>query len=88
MIPASQYLIYAIVVINAVAAVRRWRRDRTYPSVLMAVGNVGAVIGFVLVQFFSYSLAGNARETGALSFVPSVWHVPGRVLLISGFVFF
>lgn len=88
MILASQYLMYAVIVMNAVAAVFRWRRDRSYPAVLMALGSISAAVGFSAVQFLGYSTKGVPIGSGAISLQPSVWVMPGRVLLISGLVLF
>lgn len=88
MILASQYLMYAVVVMNAVAAFIRWRRDRSFPAVLMAVGSIGAALGFSAVQFLGYSTKGVPVGSGAMILQPSAWVVPGRLVLISGLVLF
>ena len=87
MILASQYLMYAVIVMNAIAAVIRWRRDRSYPAVSMAIGSVSTAVGFSAVQFFGYSTEGVQSGSGIM-LEPTVWMMPGRVLLIAGLVLF
>lgn len=84
----SQYLMYAVIVINAIASVRRWRRDRSGPSACMALGSVGAVIGFAAVQFLGYPTKGVESSGGAVTLEPTVWLIPGRILFIFGLVLF
>jgi hypothetical protein len=88
MILVIQYLVLAAIAVNAIAAVKRWRRDRSYPSVFMVIGNVCAVFGFIGVQFFSYSSAGVSTESGAVILERGVWEVPARYLLTLGLVLF
>jgi hypothetical protein len=88
MILISQYIIFAVIGLNAVSAIRRCMRDKTFAAKGMATGNICVVVGFLILQFSSHSVAAGSNDSESIVLEPSGWEIPARVMLIIGLLLF
>jgi len=88
MILLSQYIIFTVIGMNAVSAIRRCWRDKNFVSIGMAAGNICVLVGFVILQFFSYSTVVGSSDSNAIVLEPGGWHIPARIILLVGLLLF
>ena len=54
----------------------------------MAAGNICVLVGFVILQFFSYSTVVGSSDSNAIVLEPGGWHIPARIILLVGLLLF
>jgi hypothetical protein len=54
----------------------------------MAAGNICVAVGFVILQFFSYSTGVGTNESEAFVLEPNGWDIPARIILLFGLLVF